>query len=1200
MFMHRIVSHWMSSAAAGSRSSRRTKRQRLKPRPLGGRRRLSFEALEDRRVLAAALTVDFTGEEITDLIVTLPDGADFAVIEDDGTPHNGMWQIRSTSGTFATTSLPVPSGSLTINATDDDTVVIDNFDGDQAAEPSHLTLNGLGARSSFRLNRHERLFDNATLTLAGNVTLDLNGKTETIAALSSADATTAIALGGGTLILAGNTGATTFAGSLAGSGKLTKSGKATLTLSGDNTYTGPTIVSAGTLKNGVANALSAGTILTVGGMGAVYDLGGFDQRIAGLTGGDAATGTVTSSGAAATLTIDTAAAHEYAGVLTGDLSLTKTGAGTLTLSNHNTYLGETKIVSGTLRLRPDFPAGARIMPLGDSITSGKGGTNAGYRGPLYSVLADAGYNFQFVGSLNSDPGTLPTAPVNQTYHEGHGGWKTGDVAKGILRGVKTVADGGYGWLTANPDIVLLHIGTNNVGSDEAQSVLDVSGTLDQIHHQRPTATTYVAQIIPKKSGAAWIKKYNLDLAGLVADKQAAGYSVFLVDMHTNYPPGTQPDGVHPDDAGYAWMAEQWRRGLLTVRSTDTVDYLPTTTRVAIAGGAKLELSSVSQTIASLTDYGGSGGSVISTATGLPVTLTIASPGGSAAFSGTIRDGGAAHALSLVKTGGGTQVLSGANTYSGPTTIRDGTLVAASSTALGGAQGTTVLDGGTLGLQGGVTISNEPLTLNGNGSAGRPGALVNLGGNNTLAASSPILAEAVSLGQIGIGSVAGTLTVKSNINLQFSQLNVAGDGDVTIQGVIFATPVENLRTQTQVFANVPEARNYLLAYEFVPSGGITGSSFPYTVDNTAILGPFDRVAYYLELDGTWVYASMDTFTADITRTGVPYGSSRFKFQQKVTNLNVLASAGSGIVTGTGLKTGNIEIWPSNYGPKNSLKIPNADPNLFDFGDTGAATTLGYGSFQVHNHDLDGTGPGTTGQTLLAYNNWRGVVADLGIGTNPDLTNNRHPDWTYVANSEGYAVKRMAILVHETNPRLAHNALVKSGGGTLILAAENEYPGPTTVTGGTLLVNGAIDAASTLNVTGTTDNTVMTIGGFGTVRGPVDVSAAANGRIHRITGAAVGTVGTLTIDGTATLGNGSVYHVDVGGDHADRLTISGAATIRPGAKIRVNQLLPLTQDEYILAIASSGLDTPLTIDGLLPTGYRLLQTPTRVSLVLTDPS
>jgi autotransporter-associated beta strand protein len=500
---------------------------------------------------------------------------------------------------------------------------------------------------------------------------------------------------------------------------------------------------------------------------------------------------------------------------------------------------------------------------------------------------------------------------------------------------------------------------------------------------------------------------------------------------------------------------------------------------------------------------------------------------------------------LVKNGSGTVTLAGNNTYNGKTTINTGTLIAANNNALGStAVGTSVASGATLGLQGGVTINGEALTLNGLGASGMPGALVNISGNNTIDVGSPITAQLVSLGQIGIGSIAGTLAVNSGIDLKSSKLVVDGAGATTINGVISGTgvdvgsnPPENAGAVTGVFTNVPEANNYILAYELTATNNVNGANpFPYTRDNTATIQPFDRVAYYLELQSgsgplQYVYVSMDAFTNNLAQIGIPNGSNLFKWQQKVNNLNVVSNSPA-ITTGTGLATGNIEIWPSNYGGQNDIGIPNADGNTYDFGDGGSNTGLGYGSFQIHNYDIDGAGPGTTGQVIMAYNNWRGG-GDLGIGSAPS----GQPDYTFANNLAGYTIKRMAILVHETAPRLIQtsNALVKNGSGTLTLNAANTYNAGTTINSGVLLANNTTGSATG---PGAVTANGGTFGGNGSIAGALALQTGAN--LSPGTGTA-----DLAVGGNLNLTGGSTFRVDINGPNAntqyDQLITTGAVNL-----------------------------------------------------------
>jgi sialate O-acetylesterase len=200
--------------------------------------------------------------------------------------------------------------------------------------------------------------------------------------------------------------------------------------------------------------------------------------------------------------------------------------------------------------------------------------------------------------------------------------------------------------------------------------------------------------------------------------------------------------------------------------------------------------------------------------------------------------------------------------------------------------------------------------------------------------------------------------------------------------------------------VPEASGYKLVYDL--DLGKLGANIKYDVDNTASLkGEFDRVAYFLELRGpqgvTYSYVSMDTFTTDIKKIGIPTVASGAKFQTLVKNANVISNV-KDIPNGMFAGDCNIEFWPNNYGQMNAAKVPGASDAAFDTGDLIDALADGYGSMQVHNFKAK--------QTLFAINNWKaGVNANIGIGNSTGETK----DWTFVANANTYSQKRLRVLV-----------------------------------------------------------------------------------------------------------------------------------------------------------------------------------------------
>ena len=209
-------------------------------------------------------------------------------------------------------------------------------------------------------------------------------------------------------------------------------------------------------------------------------------------------------------------------------------------------------------------------------------------------------------------------------------------------------------------------------------------------------------------------------------------------------------------------------------------------------------------------------------------------------------------------------------------------------------------------------------------------------------------------------------------------------------------------------DVSEISGYTQIYQLdIPDNANFGTdAVSYGVDNsgTPIPGGITRIGYYLELDnGTtrqWLWASMDAFTQDLTEIGVPTIASGAVWQMIVDNMNVESNV-AGIVTGTGITTGNIEFWPYNYAVANGLSGIGGDGDRYDFDDSNLING-NFGSMQIHNHGA--------GQTLFAYNDWGGNVNndvdDVGIGNNTSTVN---PDWTFSLNADSFTTKNLEVWV-----------------------------------------------------------------------------------------------------------------------------------------------------------------------------------------------
>jgi autotransporter-associated beta strand protein len=146
-----------------------------------------------------------------------------------------------------------------------------------------------------------------------------------------------------------------------GSDQLSKTGTGTLILTASNTYSGGTIVRAGTLKSGATNTLNPNGTLRVTGTG-TFDLAGYNQTVSGLT-GTSTLGVITASTGTSNFTINNGTASSFAGTISGGIALNLTGSNNVTLTGTNTYTGATTITSGTL-------TAASNAALGNATTGG--------------------------------------------------------------------------------------------------------------------------------------------------------------------------------------------------------------------------------------------------------------------------------------------------------------------------------------------------------------------------------------------------------------------------------------------------------------------------------------------------------------------------------------------------------------------------------------------------------------------------------------------------------------------------------------------------------------------------------------------------------------------------------------------------------------------------------------------------------------
>ncbi|MFM7521610.1 MAG: autotransporter-associated beta strand repeat-containing protein, partial [Planctomycetota bacterium] len=321
--------------------------------------------------------------------------------------------FSGTGGGSVTLSGSLAPSSVTVSATAG-SYTLSSSAGNQITGTAALSKSGAGTLVLAGPNAYSggttlsagtlRVGDNAAV---GTGTLALNGGTLTSDGATARTVTNAVTVGGdvglgdatatGALTLSGNVDLggvtrtlttvadTTLSGVISGSGGLTKAGACTLTLTGSNTYSGDTTVSAGRLSIGAGSTTGSvtGNIVNnadltfhrsdavtyagvISGSGAVLKDGagtltltGSNTYSGGTTvsagrlaiGAGGTTGSVTGNIVNnADLTFARSDAVTYAGVISGSGGLTKDGAGVLTLTSNSTFTGRTDITAGTLKL----------------------------------------------------------------------------------------------------------------------------------------------------------------------------------------------------------------------------------------------------------------------------------------------------------------------------------------------------------------------------------------------------------------------------------------------------------------------------------------------------------------------------------------------------------------------------------------------------------------------------------------------------------------------------------------------------------------------------------------------------------------------------------------------------------------------------------------------------------------------------------
>ncbi len=704
------------------------------------------------------LTVDntLTLQDNSQINATLDTANSAPIIKAANVTLDGTLNLSSTA-TFVAPETDEHFGSITLIdsqsaiTTDFDSVTLD---ADTSAMPDYLTINaGVDANdnTNYELSTGLSWYAGANSARAAHGTFTVDaGSTFTVT--SELDETTATSnwngskltkQGDGTLILSntGNdygdteidggilaakdaaalgTGDVTIAESatlalsqgtldnnVTGEGQIVKSGSDELIVTGDNTYSGGTTISGGTLTADHADSLGTGAVANSGvlqvGEGELENtLSGSGSLVKTGTGELTLSGDNTYSGGTTiiggTLTADHADSLgsgdiDNSGVLKvgeGDLentlsgsgSLVKTGTGELTLSGGNDYSGGTTIIGGTLTadhadsLGTGAVANSGVLQVGEgeleNTLSGSGSLVKTGTGEL-TLSGDNSYS----GDTTIADGTLIAANVNAL-------------------GSGNIDNSGTLMLDANGAFELANI-TTHTG---ATTALAAGSTLDAGQLTQEDGSTLSIDL-----GAA------TDDAVITADSVTLGGTLNVTGI------GSVTDSWTPEAYTYTLIdsdsaiTSDFDDLTIAGMNREDVDFLTIDGKVDEADNTHYDLT------ASLSWYADRDNAT----TDAHGTFTLSDPDGSFNVAATLTDvddtldpGSRWDGKSLTKEGAGTLILSGDNDYSGGTTINEGTLVAASTTALGTGlvdnNATLVLDvDGEVSAVGGITTHSGATT-----------------------------------------------------------------------------------------------------------------------------------------------------------------------------------------------------------------------------------------------------------------------------------------------------------------------------------------------------------------------------------------------------------------------------------------------------------------------------------------------------------
>jgi fibronectin-binding autotransporter adhesin len=504
----------------------------------------------------------------------------------------------------------------------------------------------------------------------------------------------------------------TYNGIVSGTGTLEQVGAGTTILGGNNTYSGGTIITAGTLQ-GTTQSLQ---------------------------------GAITNN---ATLVFNQSTNGTYSGALGGTGDLSKNGTGTLTLSGTGSFSGNAAINSGTLAVTGSLASATTQINSGATLTGS---------GTLGAVIINAGGTI----APGNSPGTITTG--NMTWNGGGiYDWELGNATGSAGTGWDLISSTGS--LTINADsgpqfTIAASTNSSSSGFDpnaryyswKIAEFANIQGFSSDKFIINPTGFEGGLGILTLSANNTAL---NLNYATMATWNAGTGNWTTSSNWEGEFAP---IDGVAVEYAGPLGTNGTSTNDDLELANISGLTFTSGANGSFTVAGGALEIG----------DGGIVNNSTFTQTVGLNITLganqTFAANTANLIVSGNITGG-----YSLTKEGNQTLAFAGANTYTGETTINAGTLSIAAGGSLNGT--TKILVGNstssnTLSILGAVSTTDLTLSQ----QVGSDNNTVTVGGG-----SSPASLTVANLLNVGFGGTGNTLDILGNGTVTAGSTEIGGFG-----------------------------------------------------------------------------------------------------------------------------------------------------------------------------------------------------------------------------------------------------------------------------------------------------------------------------------------------------------------------------------------------------------------------------------------